>query len=148
MLFRSQGGWSGAGIGGGGGKGGSDIAVSGGEVTAKGGTLGAGIGGGGNGNGSVIKIDGGQVTAQGGGCGAGIGGGYGGTGSDVTIFGDAQVKAQGGANWLYKEGAAIGNGGTPSQEGAELTFDPSKLTVDGFIHTYKDRKSTRLNSSH
>ena len=134
---KAQGGWSGAGIGGGGGKGGNHIIVSGGEVAAKGGTLGAGIGGGGDGNGSAIKIDGGQVTAQGGGCGAGIGGGYGGTGSDVEISGDAQVKAQGGANWIYKEGAAIGNGGTPSQEGAELTFESSKLTVDGFIHTYK-----------
>ena len=48
------------------------------------------------------------------------------------------MKAQGGADWAsYKKGAAIGNGGTPSQEGAELTFDPSKLTVDGFIQTYK-----------
>ena len=139
---KAQGGWSGAGIGGGGGKGGNDITVSGGEVTAKGGTLGAGIGGGGNGNGSVIKIDGGQVTAQGGGCGAGIGGGYGGTGSDVTIFGDAQVKAQGGADWnSIKKGAAIGNGGTPSQEGDEQTFDPSKLTVDGFIQTYEPGKN-------
>lgn len=138
---KAQGGWSGAGIGGGGGKGGSSITVSGGEVTAKGGTLGAGIGGGGNGNGSEIKIDGGQVTAQGGGCGAGIGGGFQGTGSDVAISGDAQVKAQGGANWIYKEGAAIGNGGTPSKEGNELTFDPSKLTVDGFIQTYEPGKN-------
>ena len=134
---KAQGGWSGAGIGGGGGKGGNDITVSGGEVTAKGGTLGAGIGGGGEGrDDNSITINGGKVTAQGGGCGAGIGGGFKGTGS-VAISGDAQVKAQGGANWIYKEGAAIGNGGTPSQEGAERTFDPSKLTVDGFIHTYK-----------
>ena len=87
-------------------------------------------------NGQPYTISGGTVTASSS-RGAGIGGGYGGTGSDVEISGDAQVKAQGGANWIYKEGAAIGNGGTPSQEGAELTFESSKLTVDGFIHTYK-----------
>ena len=133
----ATGGAQGAGIGGGNGGNGSDITVSGGEVTAKGGTLGAGIGGGGEGrDDNSITINGGKVTAQGGGCGAGIGGGFKGTGS-VAISGDAQVKAQGGADWAsYKKGAAIGNGGTPSQEGSELTFEPSNLTVDGFIQTF------------
>ena len=141
-TVQATGGNNGAGIGGGGNGNGSNIKIEGGQVSAQGGGCGAGIGGGGSGsgqgNGSNIKIDGGQVTAQGGHSGAGIGGGYGGTGRDVEISGDAQVKAQGGADWAsYKKGAAIGNGGTPSQEGDELTFDPSKLTVDGFIQTYK-----------
>ena len=52
------------------------------------------------------------------------------------------MKAQGGADWnSIKKGAAIGNGGTPSQEGDEQTFDPSKLTVDGFIQTYEPGKN-------
>ena len=140
---KAQGGWSGAGIGGGGSGSGNNIAISDGEVTAKGGTFGAGIGGGGDGGGgNNITIDGGKVTAQGGKNGAGIGGGLRSNGSGITISGDAQVKAQGGADWnSIKKGAAIGNGGTPSQEGDEQTFDPSKLTVDGFIQTYEPGKN-------
>ena len=139
----ANGGIGGAGIGGGNGGSGNGITVSGGEVTAKGGTFGAGIGGGGSvsgqGNGSNIKIDGGQVTAQGGLSGAGIGGGQSSNGSGIKISGDAQVKAQGGAKGLLKEGAAIGNGGTDTQKGDELDMDQvaSGLSVDGFIQTYK-----------
>ena len=140
----ANGGIGGAGIGGGNGGSGNGITVSGGEVTAKGGTFGAGIGGGGSvsgqGNGSNIKIDGGQVTAQGGLSGAGIGGGQSSNGSGIKISGDAQVKAQGGAEYgLLKEGAAIGNGGTDTQKGDELDMDQvaSGLSVDGFIQTYK-----------
>ena len=49
------------------------------------------------------------------------------------------MKAQGGAEYkgYLKEGAAIGNGGTDTQKGDELILDTSKLTVDGFIQTYK-----------
>ena len=141
----ANGGIGGAGIGGGNGGSGNGITVSGGEVTAKGGTFGAGIGGGGSvsgqGNGSNIKIDGGQVTAQGGLSGAGIGGGQSSNGSGIKISGDAQVKAQGGAEYkgFLKEGAAIGNGGTGTQKGDELDMDQvaSGLSVDGFIQTYK-----------
>ena len=145
---KAQGGWSGAGIGGGGSGSGNNIAISDGEVTAKGGTFGAGIGGGGDGGGgNNITIDGGMVTAQGGKNGAGIGGGLRSNGSGITISGDAQVKAQGGADWnSIKKGAAIGNGGTPSQEGDEQTFDPSKLTVDGFIQTYEPGKNINTDS--
>ena len=145
---KAQGGWSGAGIGGGGSGSGNNITISDGEVTAKGGTFGAGIGGGGDGGGgNNITIDGGKVTAQGGKNGAGIGGGLRSNGSGVTISGDAQVKAQGGADWnSIKKGAAIGNGGTPSQEGDEQTFDPSKLTVDGFIQTYEPGKNINTDS--
>ena len=145
---KAQVGWSGAGIGGGGSGSGNNITISDGEVTAKGGTFGAGIGGGGDGGGgNNITIDGGKVTAQGGKNGAGIGGGLRSNGSGVTISGDAQVKAQGGADWnSIKKGAAIGNGGTPSQEGDEQTFDPSKLTVDGFIQTYEPGKNINTDS--
>ena len=145
---KAQGGWSGAGIGGGGSGSGNNITISDGEVTAKGGTFGAGIGGGGDGGGgNNITIDGGKVTAQGGKNGAGIGGGLRSNGSGITISGDAQVKAQGGADWnSIKKGAAIGNGGTPSQEGDEQTFDPSKLTVDGFIQTYEPGKNINTDS--
>ena len=141
--LTATGGDGGAGIGGGASYHGSNIEISSGEVTAIGGNFGAGIGGGGDGGGgNNITIDGGKVTAQGGKNGAGIGGGLRSNGSGITISGDAQVKAQGGADWnSIKKGAAIGNGGTPSQEGDEQTFDPSKLTVDGFIQTYEPGKN-------
>ena len=86
--LTANGGFLGAGIGGGIGRAGSDITISGGDVTAKGGERGAGIGGGGDGEGSDITISGGSVTAIGGDYGgAGIGGGFGGAGSDITISG-------------------------------------------------------------
>ena len=135
--------WSGAGIGGGGGGSGNNITISDGEVTAKGGTFGAGIGGGGDGGGgNNITIDGGKVTAQGGNNGAGIGGGFRSNGIGITISGDAQVKAQGGAEYsVFKEGAAIGNGGTPTTEGNEVSPNTSDLTVDGFIQIYEPGKN-------
>ena len=140
---KAQGGWSGAGIGGGGSGSGNNITISDGEVTAKGGTFGAGIGGGGDGGGgNNITIDGGKVTAQGGNNGAGIGGGFRSNGIGITISGDAQVKAQGGAEYsVFKEGAAIGNGGTPTTEGNEVSPNTSDLTVDGFIQIYEPGKN-------
>lgn len=139
----AQSSWSGAGIGGGGGGSGNNITISDGEVTAKGGTFGAGIGGGGDGGGgNNITIDGGKVTAQGGNNGAGIGGGFRSNGIGITISGDAQVKAQGGAEYsVFKEGAAIGNGGTPTTEGNEVSPNTSDLTVDGFIQIYEPGKN-------
>lgn len=108
-----------------------------GSLTATGGNYGAGIGGGHGSSGSNIAIEGGKVEAISGGGGAGIGGGLRSNGSGVTISSDAQVKAQGGAEYMgFKEGAAIGNGGTDTQEGDELILDTSKLTVDGFIQKY------------
>ena len=130
----------GAGIGGGWKGEGDTITVSGGKVTANGGFGGAGIGGGENASGTNIAISGGEVTAQGGKNGAGIGGGQSSNGSGITISGNAQVKAQGGAEYRdLKEGAAIGNGGTDTQKGDELDMDQvaSGLSVDGFIQTYK-----------
>lgn len=114
--LTANGGFGGAGIGGGNGADGSDITISGGNVTANGGGHAAGIGGGsssysGGGNGSDITISGGNVTANGGTAGAGIGGGGFGAGggagggiSNITIK-DADVTAGADAG-----GAGIGSG--------------------------------------
>ena len=134
----AQGGFDGAGIGGGAGGSGSNITISDGKVTATGGGAGAGIGGGYIGSGKGITIEGGEVTAQGDAGGAGIGGGISGTGSDVTISGDAQVKVQGGrANENWHKGAAIGNGGTSTTDGNEVSPNTSDLTVEGSIQIYE-----------
>ncbi len=137
-LTANGGGVGGAGIGGGYGGSGSNITIEGGKVTATGGFAGAGIGGGAGGSGSNIAVSGGEVTAQGGFDGAGIGGGANGTGSDVTISGDAQVKVQGGrANENWHKGAAIGNGGTSTTDGNEVSPNTSDLTVEGSIQIYE-----------
>ena len=65
-----------------------------GRLTAQGGFYGAGIGGGNDGAGGTVTIYGGQVTAKGGWGGAGIGGGFMGAGGNVTING-GQVTAYG-----------------------------------------------------
>ena len=156
--LTATGGFNGAGIGGGFGGSSSNITIEGGKVKATGGFDGAGIGGGQRGNGSNITISDGEVTATGAGAGAGIGGGYkgsgsgitieggkvtaqggiGGSGSNVTISGDAQVKVQGGsANEYWHKGAAIGNGGTPTTDGNEVSPNTSDLTVEGFIQIYE-----------
>lgn len=114
--LTANGGFGGAGIGGGNNADGSDITITGGAIIANGGFGGAGIGGGsssisGGGNGSDITISGGNVTANGGTAGAGIGGGGFGAGggagggiSNITIK-DADVTA--GAD---TGGAGIGSG--------------------------------------
>lgn len=138
----AQGGVGGAGIGGGQGGSGSNITISDGKVTATGAGAGAGIGGGYEGSGKGITIEGGEVTAQGDAGGAGIGGGISGTGSDVTISGDAQVKVQGGTTGRdWHKGAAIGNGGTPTTEGNEVSPNTSDLTVEGSIQIYEPGKN-------
>ena len=139
---EATGGFDGAGIGGGAGGSGSNITISDGKVTATGGGAGAGIGGGYIGSGKGITIEGGEVTAQGDTGGAGIGGGANGTGSDVTISGDAQVKVQGGrANENWHKGAAIGNGGTYTTDGNEVSPNTSDLTVEGSIQIYEPGKN-------
>ena len=138
----AQGGVGGAGIGGGQGGSGSNITISDGKVTATGAGAGAGIGGGYEGSGKGITIEGGEVTAQGDHGGAGIGGGISGTGSDVTISGDAQVKVQGGTTGEdWHKGAAIGNGGTPTTDGNEVSPNTSDLTVEGSIQIYEPGKN-------
>ena len=135
--LTANGGFGGAGIGGGNGADGSDITISGGNVTANGGFGGAGIGGGsssysGGGNGSDITISGGNVTANGGTAGAGIGGGDGdaanglnknsdstggGRGSNITISGkNTIINAEGGA-----EAAGIGGGRSGDADTIEIT---------------------------
>ena len=140
--ITAQGGVGGAGIGGGQGGSGSNITISDGKVTATGAGAGAGIGGGYEGSGKGITIEGGEVTAQGDAGGAGIGGGISGTGSDVTISGDAQVKVQGGTTGRdWHKGAAIGNGGTPTTDGNEVSPNTSDLKVGGFIQIYEPGKN-------
>lgn len=111
--LTANGGFGGAGIGGGNGADGSDITISG-------------------GNGSDITISGGNVTANGGTAGAGIGGGDGdnanglnkesdstggGRGSNITISGkNTIVKAEGGA-----EAAGIGGGRSGDADTIEIT---------------------------
>ena len=153
--LTAKGGYNGAGIGGGSGKDGSDITISGGEVEATGVQGGAGIGGGTSGGGKDIKItggevkatgdyggagigggfwgagsgiiiSGGEVRATGGFFGAGIGGGYYGSGSDITISG-GEVKATGGEN-----GAGIGGGVSGKGEGITVSGN-TQLKVQGGI---------------
>lgn len=135
--LTANGGFGGAGIGGGNNADGPDITITGGTIIANGGYGGAGIGGGsssssGGGNGSDITISGGNVTANGGTAGAGIGGGDGdnanglnkesdstggGRGSKITISGkNTIVKAEGGA-----EAAGIGGGRSGDADTIEIT---------------------------
>lgn len=135
--LTANGGFGGAGIGGGNNADGSDITITGGTIIANGGFGGAGIGGGGSsisggGNGSDITISGGNVTANGGTAGAGIGGGDGdnanglnkksdstggGRGSNITISGkNTVVNAEGGA-----EAAGIGGGRSGDADTIEIT---------------------------
>ena len=135
--LTANGGFGGAGIGGGNNADGSDITITGGTIIANGGGHAAGIGGGsssssGGGNGSDITISGGNVTANGGTAGAGIGGGDGdnangsnkdsdstggGRGSNITISGkNTIVNAEGGA-----EAAGIGGGRSGDADTIEIT---------------------------
>ncbi|MFR1570997.1 MAG: hypothetical protein ACLTV1_08140 [Christensenellales bacterium] len=120
------GGLAAAGIGGGLGGNGSNITISGGKVGATNGLNGAGIGGGQHGSGSNITISGGEVNAIGGKCGAGIGGGHTGDGSDIKITG-GEVNASGGVN-----GAGIGGG--LRSKGNDITVSgDAKLKVRGGV---------------
>ena len=113
------GGYSGAGIGGGDQGNGSNITITGGEITAAGGKYGAGIGGY-NGNGSNITITGGKVTATGREHGAGIGGGAYAGGNDITITG-GKVTATGGEYGAGIGGGNQGNGSSITITGGEVT---------------------------
>ena len=120
------GGLAAAGIGGGLSGSGSNITISGGKVGATNGLNGAGIGGGQHGSGSNITISGGEVNAIGGKNGAGIGGGSRGTGSDIKITG-GEVNASGGVN-----GAGIGGG--LRSKGNDITVSgDTKLKVRGGV---------------
>ena len=121
--LTAWGGQQGAGIGGGSGKDGSNIFITGGGVNAIGGLAAAGIGGGLGGNGSNITISGGKVGATNGLNGAGIGGGQHGSGSHITISG-GEVNAIGGKN-----GAGIGGGHTG--DGSDITISGGEVSASG-----------------
>ena len=121
--LTAWGGQQGAGIGGGSGKDGSNIFITGGGVNAIGGLAAAGIGGGIGGNGSNITISGGKVGATNGLNGAGIGGGQHGSGSNITISG-GEVNAIGG-----KSGAGIGGGHTG--DGSDITISGGEVSASG-----------------
>ena len=132
------GGLAAAGIGGGLSGSGSNITISGGKVGATNGLNGAGIGGGQHGSGSNITISGGEVNASGGKSGAGIGGGLGGNGSDIIISGGAQLKVRGGSvHGDYGTGAGIGGGGSYGTDGAEVEPDICALKPGGKIEYYE-----------
>ena len=122
--LTAWGGQQGAGIGGGSGKDGSNIFITGGGVNAIGGLAAAGIGGGLGGNGSNITISGGKVGATNGLNGAGIGGGQHGSGSNITISG-GEVNATGGGAY----GAGIGGGGGGS--GSDITISGGEVSASG-----------------
>ena len=122
------GGLAAAGIGGGRGGNGSNITISGGKVGATNGLNGAGIGGGQHGSGSNIIISGGEVNAIGGKSAAGIGGGLGGNGSDIIISG-GEVSASGG-----KSGAGIGGGVDGKGEGITVSGNAQLKVRGGSVH--------------
>ena len=122
------GGLAAAGIGGGLGGNGSNITISGGKVGATNGLNGAGIGGGQHGSGSNITISGGEVNASGGKSGAGIGGGHTGDGSDIIISG-GEVSASGGEN-----GAGIGGGVYGKGEGITVSGNAQLKVRGGSVH--------------
>ena len=122
------GGLAAAGIGGGLGGNGSNITISGGKVGATNGLNGAGIGGGQHGSGSNITISGGEVNAIGGDWSAGIGGGQRGSGSHITISG-GEVNASGGKN-----GAGIGGGVDGKGEGITVSGNAQLKVRGGSVH--------------
>ena len=124
--LTAWGGQQGAGIGGGSGKDGSNIFITGGGVNAIGGLAAAGIGGGLGGNGSNITISGGKVGATNGLNGAGIGGGQHGSGSHITISG-GEVNASGGKN-----GAGIGGGHTG--DGSDIIISGGEVNASGGVN--------------
>lgn len=125
---KANGGWNGAGIGGGQYGSGSDITIEGdAQVEANGGKSGAGIGGGYEGSGSDLTIAGdAQVTAKGGSAAAGIGGGELGSGSSIKIEDDAQVEANGG-----QSGAGIGGGNNGNGTGITIKDDAQVNATGG-----------------
>ena len=124
--LTAWGGQQGAGIGGGSGKDGSNIFITGGGVNAIGGLAAAGIGGGIGGNGSNITISGGKVGATNGLNGARIGGGQHGSGSNITISG-GEVNAIGGKN-----GAGIGGGHTG--DGSDIIISGGEVSASGGVN--------------
>ena len=123
--LKATGGSKGAGIGGGDGRAGGEISITGGIVTAKSGGSGAGIGGGDGGAGGDTSITGGIVTAEGVVSGAGIGSGWNGhSGGNISITGGV-VMATGGADG----GAGIGGGYYGA--GGDISITGGSVTAKG-----------------
>lgn len=141
--LTATGGVSGAGIGGASSRSGSNITITGGNITATAGSnsgsgrvsCGAGIGGGAFGEGNNIKITGGTVNATGGEGndfyhygGAGIGGGYQRGANDIIISGnDTRVTATG------KDGGA-GIGGGFAGTATDITISGGTVDATGGSH--------------
>ena len=140
----------GAGIGGGSGKDGSNIFITGGRVNAIGGLAAAGIGGGLGGNGSNITISGGKVGATNGLNGAGIGGGgsYGTDGAEVEP--DICGLNPGGKIEYYEPGS--GMTGTPSKTitnpTGDYVWDSGTVTTPATCTGKGVRTYTCTSSSH
>jgi hypothetical protein len=143
-TVTANGGYKGAGIGGGYKGDGGIITINGGTVEATGGDYGAGIGGGMSGTGGNITINGGTVTATSGSLGAGIGGGVGGSAGNILITGaNTKVTAKGGSgaqdigNGSDYTGPATGNVfvaipnltlNSQSANAVQFTADPASTT--------------------
>ena len=123
----ANGGYWGAGIGGGNGGDSGTVTINGGTVTATGGESGAGIGGGDEGGGGTVTINGGTVTATGGTDGAGIGGGCQGNSGIVTINGGT-VNATGNSEG---SNGAPGIGGF--SDGGTVTINGGTVTATGSV---------------
>ena len=127
--LTAEGGWYGAGIGGGNKGNGDNIAITGDEVEATGGYGGAGIGGGDEGSGRDIEITGGKVTASSKSDGAGIGGGNSGDGENITISG-GEVTATGGSDEEgLSSGYGAGIGGGYAGDGRNIKIIGGKVTA-------------------
>lgn len=101
------------------------------RLTANGGYLGAGIGGGSHGSGGSVTITGNAyVEANGGIGGAGIGGGYNGSGGTVNISGSAYVMANSSDQGDSGGGAGIGGGGWGGA-GGTVTINGGMVTAIG-----------------
>lgn len=111
--LTANGGFGGAGIGGGNNADGSDITITGGNVTANGGGHAAGIGGGSSsssGKNTIVKAEGGAEAA-------GIGGGRSGDADTIEIT-DSTVISNGHDSDNGNSGAGIGGGGVGAGGGA------------------------------
>ena len=148
--LTAWGGQQGAGIGGGSGKDGSNIFITGGGVNAIGGLAAAGIGGGLGGNGSNITISGGKVGATNGLNGAGIGGGgsYGTDGAEVEP--DICALNPGGKIEYYAPGSSMS--GTPNKTvtnpTGDFVWDSGRVTTPATCTGKGVRTYTCSSSSH
>jgi hypothetical protein len=145
--LEAEGGFYGAGIGGGKSGSANNIVIESGEVTATGGQYGAGIGGGHKGSGTVT-VSGGTVNATGGLGGAGIGGGYQGSGEVTINFGEVTATGgQGGAGiggGYQRSGTITIKGGTVTATGGDcgagigggLFSTGSTITISGSANVY------------